>query len=137
LAGFPFAFIIGTYITAIRTATVSGIAAKFLAIRTLKCSQSLERAFREHTMPSPLNISSPNIRTIQILDKYESSMKSFQEAIGPILGSKITIEVAKSYEDAMTGSDVIVTATSRLMKTIFSDEWVKPCALVLPIHSRG
>lgn len=33
LAGFPFAFMDGTYITAIRTAAVSGIAAKFLARR--------------------------------------------------------------------------------------------------------
>jgi len=136
LAGFPFAFMDGTYITAIRTAAVSGIAAKFLTIRTLKCSiigTAVQGTYHALSLKHIL----PNIRTIQILDKYESSMKSFQEAIGPILGSKITIEVAKSYEDAMTGSDVIVTATSRLMKTIFSDEWVKPCALVLPIHSRG
>lgn len=127
----------GTYITAIRTAAVSGIAAKFFTRTDSEVLTIIGTGIQGTYHALSLNHILPNIKTIRILDKYESSMKSFQEAVGPILGSKVTIEVAKSYEDAMTGSDVIVTATSRLTETIFSDEWVKPGALVLPIHSRG
>ena len=127
----------GTYITAIRTAAVSGIAARCLARKDSEVLTIIGTGVQGTYHALCLTHILPSIKTIRILDKYESSMKSFQEAIGSIVGSKVTIEVAKSYEDAITGSDVIVTATSRLTETIFSDEWVKPGALVLPIHSRG
>ena len=37
----------------------------------------------------------------------------------------------------MKDSDIILTATGQLNEVVFRDEWVKPGALVLPIHVQG
>lgn len=135
--GFPMAFMDGTYITAIRTAAASGVGAKFLARKDSEVLTIIGTGVQGKYNALCLTHILPSIKTIRIFDKWEPSLKSFQETIGSVVGSKITIEVAKTVEEAITGSDVIVTATGKLLEPIFSDEWVKPGALVLPVHSGG
>ena len=137
IAGFPLAFMDGTYITAIRTAAVSGVAAKFLARKDSEVLAIVGTGVQGKYHALCLTHVLSKVKTIHIFDKWEPSLKSFKETISPILGSKVTIEVAKSAEEAITGADVIVTATGKLLEPMFSDEWVKPGALVLPVHTGG
>ena len=127
----------GTYITAIRTAAVSGVGAKFLARKDSEVLAIVGTGVQGKYHALCLTHVLPKIKTIKIFDKWEPSLKSFQETINPILGSKVNIEVAKSVEDALSGADVIVTATGKLLEPMFFDEWVKPGALVLPVHAGG
>lgn len=137
VAGFPTAFMDGTYITAIRTAAVSGVGAKFLARENSKVLAIIGTGVQGKYHALCLTHVLQNIKLIRIFDKWAPSLKSFQEVIGPILKDKVTIEVASSVEEAITGADVVVTATGKLLEPMFSDEWVKPGALVLPVHTGG
>ena len=127
----------GTYITAIRTAAVSGVGAKFLARKDSEVLCIVGTGVQGKYHALCLTHVLPSIKTIRIFDKWAPSLKSFQETIGPILGSAINIEVAKTVEEAITGADVIITATGKLLEPMFFDEWVKPGALILPIHTGG
>ena len=135
--GFPTAFMDGTYITAIRTAAASGVGAKFLARKDSEVLSIVGTGVQGKYHALCLTHILPSIKIVRIFDKWEPSLKSFQETVGGILGRNITIEVAKSVEEAITGADVVVTATGKLLEPIYTDEWVKPGALVLPVHSGG
>lgn len=78
-----------------------------------------------------------NIKTIKIYDAYQPSIDSYISQMKPYTGDKIKIVVTSSFEEAMTDADVIVSATGTLHEAVMFDKWVKPGALVLPIHRHG
>ncbi|MBN1853596.1 MAG: hypothetical protein JW829_12765 [Pirellulales bacterium] len=49
----------------------------------------------------------------------------------------IPVELQDSAREVIRDSDVVVTCTGKLHEPIYKNEWVKPGALVLPIHSSG
>ena len=137
LTGFPTAIMDGTYITAIRTAAVSGVSVKYLARKDSEVLAIVGTGVQGKYNALCITNALPSINRIRIYDKYEPSIKSFIEQVGSVLGDKVKIEVVGSAEDAFSGADVVVTATAKLLEPVFFDKWVKPGALVLPIHAGG
>ena len=135
--GFPLAVMDATYITALRTAAVSGVSAKFLARQDSEVLSIVGTGVQGKYHAICLLHVLPLIKTIKIYDKWDPSVQSFVKEIGAIFGDAVKIEVTKSPEEAITGGDVIVTATGKLLEPVFSDKWVKPGALVLPVHTAG
>ncbi len=136
-AGFPLAVMDGTYITAVRTAAVSSVSAKYLARQNSEVLSIVGTGVQGKYHALCLTNVLPSIKTIKIYDKWEPSVESFKREIGEIFGDKMKIEVTKSPEEAITGGDVVVTATGKLLEPIFFAKWVKVGALVLPVHSAG
>lgn len=127
----------GTYITAIRTGAASGVSAKFLARKDSEVlcivGTGVQGKYNTLCMLSLLK----NLKTIKIYDSYAPSLEGFIKQVTPLIGDKIKIETVSSYEEAIRGSDVIIAATGTLLEPVMFDEWVKPGALVLPIHRNG
>lgn len=135
--GFPLAVIDGTYVTGLRTAAVSGVGAKFLARPDSEVLGIVGTGMQGKYNTLVLTHLLPSIKTIKIFDKWRPSIDSYVKEITPVLGDKVKIEVAESCEQALTGADVIVTATGKVTEPLFFEKWVKPGALVLPIHAGG
>lgn len=126
-----------TYITAIRTAAVSGISAKHLARPDSEVLTVIGLGVQGKYNTLCMLHFFKKLKTIKVYDIYAPSIEGFMAQITPCLGEGIKIEKASSYEDAMKDSDIILTATGQLNEAVFRDEWVKPGALVLPIHTQG
>lgn len=135
--GFPLAVMDGTYITAIRTAGVSVVASKYLARKNSEVlsiiGTGVQGKYHALCLPNIL----PSIKVIRIYDQWQPSVQSFKDVIGKVYGDKMKIEAMNSCEEAIKGGDIVVTATGKLLQPIFFEKWVKPGALVLPIHTGG
>nr|CAN84629.1 tauropine dehydrogenase [Suberites domuncula]CAN84630.1 tauropine dehydrogenase [Suberites domuncula] len=134
--GFPTAVMDGTYITAIRTAAVSGVSAKYLARKDSEVLAVIGTGVQGKYNTLCLTTVLPSIKKVKIFDTWAPSLQTFQDQIRPLLPN-VEFETASSMEEAIRDSDVIVGATAKLTETVYSDEWVKPGALVLPIQVGG
>ena len=135
--GFPLAVLDGTYITGLRTAAVSGVGAKFLARPDSEVLGIVGTGVQGKYNTLVLTHLLPSIKTVKIFDKWRPSIDHYIEELTPVLGENIKIEVVESCEQAITGADVVVTATGKVTEPIFFERWVKPGALVLPVHAGG
>lgn len=134
--GLPLAVMEGAYITALRTVAVSAVAAKRLCNQDASTMAlvgcGMQGKYHAVAMPAVV----PSLSVLRITDNYEPSIKSFVEVIGQRVPS-LRIEVCESPEEAIRGSDLVITATGKLLKPIFKNEWVKEGALVQPVHTLG
>ena len=126
----------GTYITAMRTAAVSGVTAKVLARKDSKVLSIIGTGVQGKYNTLCLTAVVPSINKIRIFDTWAPSLKSYQDQIKPLLPN-IEIEVASSMEDAVRGADIVVAATATLTGDVYQAEWVSPGALILPIQTAG
>lgn len=133
--GLPTAVMDCAYITALRTAAVSGVAAQHLARPDAQVmgliGAGLQGRYNLITITSAL----PALRTVKVFDVVDTTLDRFVAEMTPLVDCDI-LPVA-SMEDAARGADVLVTATSQLHQVLFKTHWVEPGALVLPVHSWG
>ena len=119
--GAPVCIMDGTWITAVRTAAVSAITAKYCARKYSKILGIVGAGVQGRQHLTALKIVLPNLSKAKIYDiNREAAIKCRDE-----LASQVGIEimVCDSVEDVAKGSDVIVTATQRLAKPLIRDEW--------------
>ena len=127
----------GTYITAIRTAAVSGVTAKHFARQDSEVLAIIGTGVQGKYQTLCMLHLLKNLKTIKIYDTYRPSLDNYITQITPYIGDKIQIKTVSSFEEAMTDADVIIAATSTLHEAVMFDKWVKPGALVMPIHRQG
>lgn len=133
--GQPLAMMDCRWITAVRTGAASAVAAKFLARKDTEVVGIVGAGIQGRYNLLALKEVLPAIRIARVFDINEESL---QECIGSM--SKVLpfrVEAGESSRDVIEGADVIVTATGKLEKPIFQEQWVKEGALVLPVHHRG
>ena len=136
--GLPLALMDGTYITALRTCGVSGVSARHLARKGSEVLAIVGTGVQGKYNTLVLVNVLPSIKTVKIFDVWQPSIDGYIRDMTPVLKSRgIQIVVAESSEQALTDADVIITATGKLAEPIFFEKWVKPGALVLPIHVGG
>ena len=135
--GFPLAVMDGTYITGLRTAAVSGISAKYLARKDSEVLAIVGTGLQGKYNTLVLTHILPSIKRIQIFDAWQPSLDGYVKQMSDVYGDKVKIEVKSSFQEALTGADVIVAATGKLLETAYYADWIKPGALVLPIHTGG
>ena len=135
--GYPVAVMDGTYITGLRTAAVSAISAKHLARKDSEVLAVVGTGLQGKYNSMVLTHVLPSIKTIQIFDVWQPSIDGYIKQMSNFYQDRIKIEVKSSIKDAVSGADVVVAATGKLSETAYYAEWIKPGALVLPIHTGG
>jgi ornithine cyclodeaminase/alanine dehydrogenase len=134
--GLPLAVMDGTYITAIRTVAVSAVAAKYLcnpdaaSMAIVGCG--LQGRYHAQALTGVIG----SIQTAKICDTYQPSIESFTRAVSEKRPG-LKIEVCATPEEAIRDTDLVVTATGKLLEPIYKNAWVKKGALVLPVHTQG
>jgi ornithine cyclodeaminase/alanine dehydrogenase-like protein (mu-crystallin family) len=133
--GQPIAVMDGGYITALRTAAVSGVSAKYLAAEDAGCIGIVGTGVQGRYNLLSLSEVLPQIEEIKIFDTNQSVLSEFLTAAKEHPALNIT--TCASARDVIEGADVIVTATGHLEERVYKEKWVKDGALVLPVHTRG
>lgn len=133
--GRPLAVMDGTYVTGLRTAAVSAVAAKHLANADARViglvGAGLQGRYHLLTLKDILG----SVETVHAYDIDEAVLERFVAEMGPLV--PFAIEPGESGEDVIRGADIVITAASALSEVIFLADWVAEGALVLPVHSKG
>lgn len=133
--GQPLAVMDCRWITAMRTGAVSAVAAKFLAAKGAGVVGIVGAGVQGRYNLLALAAALPSIETVRVFDTNSPTLDGFVSALSTVVGLKI--EIGKSAREVIKGAQIIVTATGRLDKPIFKENWVSEGALVLPVHHRG
>ncbi len=133
--GVPLAVMDCAYITALRTAAVSGVAARHLANPDAAVIGLVGAGVQGRYNLLMLNQVLPEIRLARVCDSNAETLRRFIAFAADRV--PFALEAAASPEAAIRGADVVVTATGRLDRVLFEEAWVGEGALVLPVHSHG
>ena len=133
--GQPVAVMDGGYITALRTAAVSGVSAKYLAAENDGCIGIVGTGVQGRYNLLSLTEVLPRVEDVKIFDTNQSVLEEFLTAAKNQPALNIT--TCASAREVIEGADVIVTATGHLEARVYQEKWVKDGALVLPVHTRG
>lgn len=133
--GQPLAVMDCRWITAMRTGAASAVAAKFLARRDAEIVGIVGAGIQGRYNLLALKEVLPEIRVARIFDISKKVLKQYLDSMSKILSFRV--ENRNSLKDVIKGADVIVTATGKLERPIFKEEWVSEGALILPVHHRG
>lgn len=133
--GRPLALMDGTYVTGLRTAAVSGVAAKHLANGDARViglvGAGLQGRYHLLTLKDILG----SVETVRVFDIDTATLERFIADMSS--ETPFAIEAGSSARDVIRGADVVITATSGLDAPVFAESWVAEGALVLPVHSKG
>ena len=125
--GMPLAVMDCRWITAVRTAAVSAITAKYCAkegttsLGVVGCGVQGRMnlvAFKEVI---------PELNEISVFDINREAMNRYKEDFENQLG--VNIETTEDVKTAVNGKDMILTATQRLPEPLIHNEWFKPGCL--------
>ena len=119
--GHPLAVVDGTYITASRTGAAGAVAARYLARKDSTIVGVIGAGTQGRYQVIALN-EILQIRTVKVYDHVPRMAESYVEEMSGQFDFKI--EHAKFPEQAIEGSDVIITATPST-KPIINNDWVK------------
>jgi len=133
--GRPLALMDCRWITAARTAAVSAVAAKYLANRTSTVIGIVGAGTQGRYNLMALREVLPNLQRVRVFDTNQQVLDGFVRTMEA--ETSLAIEAVNAPEWAILDSDVIVTATGKLEQPVYQEKWVKPGALVLPVHHRG
>ena len=133
--GQPLAVMDCRWITAMRTGAVSAVAAKFLAAREPAVVGIVGAGVQGRYNLLALVAALPAIETVRVFDINPQTLKGFVSALAGVL--EVKIEIGTSAREVIEDAQIIVTATGRLDKPIFKENWVSEGALILPVHHRG
>jgi ornithine cyclodeaminase/alanine dehydrogenase len=133
--GRPLAVMDCSWITQIRTAAVSAIAAKYLAIGEAQIIGIVGAGIQGRAHALALKEVLPKIAILKIFDIDDGALAQFVAAMHKKLPFRV--EKADSAKGAIQEADVIVTATAKLTQPIFKKKWVRAGALILPVHTGG
>ncbi|MGQ9679247.1 MAG: ornithine cyclodeaminase family protein [Candidatus Bathyarchaeia archaeon] len=98
-----------TYLTALRTGAVTGVASRYLAPKDSKVASVIGCGVQGRTQAKAM-AEVFNLEQIRIFDVSRERMKRFAEEIEDELGADI--HISESCEEAITNSDIIATATT-------------------------
>ncbi|MEM1514620.1 MAG: alanine dehydrogenase [Candidatus Bathyarchaeia archaeon] len=122
-SGFPEAIMGGTTITGMRTGAAGGIAAKYLARKGSKSVGIIGAGAQAKLQLAALIEVFKSLDEVKVHDINEKNKKAFKEEMDARYGHICRIKVIERAEDAVRGSDIIVTATPS-RAPIVMDEWV-------------
>ncbi|MCB1237199.1 MAG: ornithine cyclodeaminase family protein [Verrucomicrobiae bacterium] len=125
--GFPIAFMEGTLCSNMRVGAMGGIAAKHLAredSETIGFIGSGEQA-KMHLIA--MKTVRPGLRECRIGAKTGAEEAQFVREMAPLIPDMTFVEAGTDLEKAVSGADIIVTATSAQAPLLKAD-WMKPGA---------
>lgn len=133
--GQPIAVMDGGYVTALRTAAVSGVAAKFLAKTDSKVLGIIGAGIQGRYNLLSIKEVLPSLESVNVFDINATAVQRFISLMSAHV--PFIIQAGASMQDVIESADIVITATGQLDEPIFKEKWIKPGTLVLPVHSRG
>ncbi|MFB0558118.1 MAG: ornithine cyclodeaminase family protein [Candidatus Bathyarchaeia archaeon] len=110
----------GTYLTAVRTGAVTGVAARYLAPEDSRVAAIIGCGVQGRTQAWAV-ADTCELETMRVFDISEESMRRFAEEMSPKLG--VEIVPTKSVKEAVREADIVVTATTS-REPVLSREWL-------------
>jgi alanine dehydrogenase len=110
----------GTYLTAVRTGAVTGVAARYLAPEGGSVAAVIGCGVQGRTQAWAVS-EVCELEAMRVFDLSEEGMRRFAEEMGPKLG--VEIIPAESGAEAVRGADIVVTATTSKNPVVLR-EWL-------------
>lgn len=134
--GIPAAIMDGVYITAIRTASVSAVAARHLARKDSKVLSIVGAGVQGRYHLLTIKSTVPAIETVRVYDIVPAALEAYVSQMPKYVDCKI--EAAGSIEEAIADADILVSTAAKMRGiTAFHADCVREGALALPVHSLG
>jgi ornithine cyclodeaminase len=121
--GLPLCIMDGTLISAMRTGAVTGVAAKYLARKEARRAGLVGAGVQSRTQLMALQVACPDLEQVWVADIHPQRAEAFAQEMGQRLS--LHISVASSAEEAIRGSDLVVTATTTT-RPIVREGWLAP-----------
>jgi 2,3-diaminopropionate biosynthesis protein SbnB len=133
--GFPLTVMDGTVVSAMRTAAATGVGAKYLARKDSQIVGLIGAGAINRSQIRALREVLPELQEVKIFDLVEAKAHRFAEEMGEKVDLHFT--VARSAQEAVVGSDVVVTATSGvpLGNAYLEASWLKEGSFLSTISS--
>ena len=125
--GLPLAVMDCRWITAVRTAAVSAITAKYCARVDTSSLGVVGCGVQGRMNLVAFNEVIPELDEISVFDINSHAMKRYKDDFEKELG--LNIDLAEDVKTAVDGKDMILTATQRLPEPLIRNEWFKPGCL--------
>ncbi len=119
----PFAIMDGTLISAMRTGGVTGVAASFCARKDSKVAGLIGAGTQNRTQLMALKEALPDLQQVKVYDLSIERSRTFAAEVEKLTG--LPIQVCTRNEDAVKGSDVVVSATTAREPVVLSS-WLEP-----------
>ena len=129
LSGKPLAVMEASWITAMRTGASAAVAAKYLAPEGAKVAAIIGAGVQGRTSLSALD-TAMDLEEVRIADISADALSRFMDDMTGKVG--VNLKKADSAEEAVTGADIIVTATTA-DDPLVMESWVQPKALVVSL----
>ncbi|RLF14922.1 MAG: alanine dehydrogenase [Thermoprotei archaeon] len=122
--GFPLALMDGTLITDLRTGAAGAVAAKYLARRDVEVVGLIGAGRQGRSQLKALTLLYASLKEVKVYDIAPEKAASLVEEASRSY-PKLNVVAVRSAEEAVRGSDIVVTATPS-RSPIVKDEWVEP-----------
>lgn len=119
--GVPVAIMDCRWITAVRTAAVTAITAKYCTRKSTSTLGIVGCGVQGRMSLIALKEVVPGIGKVNIFDISKRTMERYQAELSEKTG--VEISICEDVESVARGSDIILTATQRLEKPLIKDEW--------------
>jgi ornithine cyclodeaminase/alanine dehydrogenase len=133
--GAPLAIMEASWITAMRTATVSGLVAQSCAREDAKVLGIVGAGVQGRFSMRAIVQAMPGLERVRVFDIDGRALRESVEKMSKQVGADIVPE--KSAQDALLESDIMVTATSFVEKPYVKKEWLRKGDLGILVHHRG
>jgi ornithine cyclodeaminase/alanine dehydrogenase-like protein (mu-crystallin family) len=131
--GLPTAIMDCRWITAVRTAAVSAVTAKYCALKDSEFFGVIGCGVQGRMNLVALKEIIPTLTKAKVYDINPEASKRYKTDLEKETG--VEIMPVTSVEEAAKGSDIILTATQRLPKPLVKNEWFKAGALGLGLEA--
>jgi ornithine cyclodeaminase/alanine dehydrogenase len=131
--GVPKCVMDATWITAVRTAAVSALTAKFCARKDASVLGIIGCGVQGKYNLLALKEVLPNLTKIKVMDINNETAQRYKDELEN--QTDLNIEIYKSIEEVAKGSDIILTATQRLSKPFIRNEWFEAGSLGIGLEA--
>lgn len=129
--GYPLCIMNATWSTTVRTAAVTAVSAPKCARSDSEVMGIVGAGVQGTINAEVLCITIPSIKKIKVYDIFPAASERFKTVIAEKTGREI--EIVSSAEEAVVGSDIVVTATQKLPEPFLKKEWLKEGYLGIPL----
>jgi ornithine cyclodeaminase/alanine dehydrogenase-like protein (mu-crystallin family) len=121
VTGAPVCIMGGTWITAVRTAAVSAITAKYCVRRDAKVLGVVGAGVQGRYNLLAIKEVIPGLAKVKVTDINREAAERYRSELSRKTGVEVII--CDDIESVAKGSDIIITATQRLAAPLIKDEW--------------
>jgi len=131
--GVPMAVMDASWITAMRTAAATAVAAKYLARKNSRTIAIIGCGVQGRTNAEALKVVFPNINSVCAYDIRPEALEAYADE----MEKKLNVEVVKcsTPDEAVRPADIVVTATPILKhpRPVIEAEWLREGVFVCPL----